>query len=173
MASPEADPALDTDRALAARRAYATSKLCNLLFMHELARRLAAGGTATTVNAFDPGFMPGTGLSRSMAAVPRFVFRHLLAPLDTLLPGIASPAQAGNQLARMVSDPALANVNGRYFTGSGAATPSAESQDPEKATALWQQSAELVGLTADTSWSSQATTSPSPYATVPGQPSHP
>ncbi|MCL4790588.1 MAG: SDR family NAD(P)-dependent oxidoreductase, partial [Gammaproteobacteria bacterium] len=147
MAHPETDPELDTDPALAARRAYATSKLCNLLFTHELARRLATSGNAITVNAFDPGFMPGTALSRSMTPMPRFLFQHLLAPLGRLLPGITSPEQSGAGLARLVEDPALTRVNGGYFTGSGAATPSIESRNVEKAAVLWRQSAELVGLT--------------------------
>src|SRR6478736_270684 len=45
----------------AGRRRYTTSKLCNLLFAYELDRRLDHG---VTVNAFDPGLMPGSGLAR-------------------------------------------------------------------------------------------------------------
>ena len=51
---------------------YATSKLCNLLFAYELTRRLAEQGrTDVTVNAYDPGLMPGSGLARQAPAVAR------------------------------------------------------------------------------------------------------
>jgi len=46
------------------RRRYTTSKLCNLLFCYELDRRLDHGAQGMTVNAFDPGLMPGSGLGR-------------------------------------------------------------------------------------------------------------
>ena len=58
LAHPSADQSQD------GRRRYTTSKLCNLLFTYELDRRLGHGGQGVTVNAFDPGLMPGSGLAR-------------------------------------------------------------------------------------------------------------
>jgi NAD(P)-dependent dehydrogenase (short-subunit alcohol dehydrogenase family) len=58
LAHPRADESAE------GRRRYTTSKLCNLLFTHELDRRLGHGGQGVTVNAFDPGLMPGSGLAR-------------------------------------------------------------------------------------------------------------
>ena len=49
---------------MAGRRAYTTSKLCNIMTAFEMARRQSAAGRTITVNAFDPGFMPGSGLAR-------------------------------------------------------------------------------------------------------------
>lgn len=56
---------LDPLSAKGNRFRYGTSKLCNLLFVYELDRRLRAAGSQVTVNAFDPGLMPGTGLARA------------------------------------------------------------------------------------------------------------
>jgi NAD(P)-dependent dehydrogenase (short-subunit alcohol dehydrogenase family) len=71
IARPDEDSKpLDDERGTAGRRAYTTSKLCNVLFAYELERRLRAekavgsNGRSITVNAFDPGLMPGTGLAR-------------------------------------------------------------------------------------------------------------
>jgi NAD(P)-dependent dehydrogenase (short-subunit alcohol dehydrogenase family) len=54
------------------RRRYTTSKLCNLLFTYELDRRLEHGAQGVTVNAFDPGMMPGSGLGRDYRPLQRF-----------------------------------------------------------------------------------------------------
>ena len=58
LAQPRAEQSHD------GRRRYTTSKLCNVLFTYELDRRLGHGGQGVTVNAFDPGLMPGSGLAR-------------------------------------------------------------------------------------------------------------
>ena len=53
-------------------------------------------------------------------------------------------------LARLVLDPALASVSGRYFEGLNEIRSSEESYHEAKAASLWEQSAELVGLSHDT-----------------------
>ena len=58
------------------RRAYTTSKLCNLLFSYELDRRLGHGEQGVTVNAFDPGLMPGSGLARDYPPLQRLAWRY-------------------------------------------------------------------------------------------------
>lgn len=144
-------PAADgTDAALVGRRRYTTSKLCNVLTTYELDRRLAAGelGPASvTVNAFDPGLMPGTGLARDYSGIQAFAWRYLL-PALTVVPGINvhTPAQSARALARLVTDPALENTSGRYFSGKRETRSSAESYDRAKAADLWDTSMQLAGL---------------------------
>ncbi|ORV18528.1 SDR family NAD(P)-dependent oxidoreductase [Mycobacterium celatum] len=144
-------PADDTDdAALTGRRRYTTSKLCNVLTTYELDRRLAAGelGPAcVTVNAFDPGLMPGTGLARDYSGIQAFAWRYLL-PALTVVPGINvhTPAQSARALARLVTDPALEHTSGRYFSGRRETRSSADSYDRAKAADLWDASMELAGL---------------------------
>jgi hypothetical protein len=66
--------------------------------------------------------------------------------LRPLHANIHRPKDSGRALARLVLDPALESVSGRYFEGLRAMRSSAESYDVGKAAALWDQSAELVGL---------------------------
>lgn len=132
------------------QRLYTTSKLANVYFSHELARRLPAG---MTVNAFDPGLMPGTGLAREHAAPLRFIWNQVLPRLVPLLrrllsPNVHTPAESGTALARLVDDPALEGVSGRYFEGRREIASSAESYDEERAKQLWQASLALTGLDA-------------------------
>lgn len=138
------------DAALIGRRRYTTSKLCNVLTAYELDRRLAAGefGPATvTVNSFDPGLMPGTGLARDYSGIQAFAWRYLL-PALTLIPGINvhTPTRSARALARLITDPALENTSGRYFSGNRETRSSADSYDRAKAADLWDTSMALVGL---------------------------
>jgi light-dependent protochlorophyllide reductase len=126
------------------RRRYTTSKLCNVLFAYELERRL--GGRGVSFNAFDPGLMPGTGLARDYPFYQRLAWRFLL-PLLTISPrNINTPRRSATALARLVSDPAIEGVSGRYWSGGREAASSEESHDPEKAADLWQGSLALARL---------------------------
>ncbi len=87
------------------RRRYTTSKLANVLFSYELARRLPQG---VTVNAFDPGLMPGTGLAREYAAPLRWISDHVLPRFIPVLRRLVSPnihtvTESGSALARLVT----------------------------------------------------------------------
>ena len=140
------------------RRRYSTSKLCNVLCTYEMDRRLKTWGAGTpdrhiTVNAFDPGLMPGTGLARTYGPAARFAW-HTLGPVLSwaLRPfhvNIHRPEDSGRALARLVLDPALERVSGRYFEGLKEIPSSLESYDHAKAAALWEQSAELTALDHD------------------------
>jgi NAD(P)-dependent dehydrogenase (short-subunit alcohol dehydrogenase family) len=147
LAHPDS-PAPDS-AALDGRRRYTTSKLCNVLMAYELARRLAAGSAegppAVTVNAFDPGLMPGTGLARDYPTVQGLAWRYLM-PALTVLPGlnVHTPRRSGAALARLVTDPELAAVTGRYFSGAREIRSSVDSYDLGKAADLWETSADLV-----------------------------
>jgi NAD(P)-dependent dehydrogenase (short-subunit alcohol dehydrogenase family) len=155
LAAPDDEEEARRSPGLVGRRRYTTSKLCNVLCAYEMDRRLKTGGASTTdrpisVNAFDPGLMPGTGLARDYGPLVRFAWNSL-GPLlrSTLRPfhaNVHRPDESGRALARLVLDPALENVSGRYFEGLAEIRSSAESYDETKAAALWEQSAELVGL---------------------------
>ncbi len=136
------------DPGLAGRRAYTTSKLCNVLFSHELARRVAAAGRPILVNAFDPGLMPGSGLARDYGAFSRFGWRFVLPVLRLFVANVHSPETSGKALASLVLDPRFEGISGKYFVGDRQEASSAESYDEARAAELWRVSAELVGLPA-------------------------
>ena len=130
------------------QRRYTTSKLANVLFSHELARRLPAG---VTTNAFDPGLMPGTGLIREAPAPLRFLWHRVLPrvlPLVRrfLLANVHTTAESGVALARLVVDPGLQGTSGKYFEGQREIPSSTDSYDAIRAAELWQASAALSGL---------------------------
>jgi light-dependent protochlorophyllide reductase len=143
------------------RLAYVNSKLCNLWFAYELARRLNAAGAASrecTVNAFDPGLVPGSGLARDYPTALRFIWNRILPGMARVLtlvvPTINPARKSGSALARLVLDPALAGVSGRYFpshTRWRDAPSSDESYDLDRARVLWDSSVRMTGLTPEES----------------------
>jgi len=156
LARPDEDSKpLDDERGTAGRRAYTTSKLCNVLFTYELERKLrvekAVGsrGRSITVNAFDPGLMPGTGLARDYGRLARFAWRFVLPALRPVVPNVNSAARSGRALANMVTDPRFERISGKYFQGSRDVPSSKDSYDPAIATELWESSASMVKLAPD------------------------
>jgi protochlorophyllide reductase len=134
-----ADPReLARPRAESGARAYATSKLANVYFGRELARR----HPELSVAVFDPGLMPATGLARAYPAPVRALY-GALTPLLTRLPFAQEAAQAAAQLTALVTGPA--GHSGRYVERGTEAPSSPESTDPDRARELWDVSAELVG----------------------------
>ena len=153
------DPAEQADNpGIIGRRRYTTTKLCEILYTYELARRLQDEGYTTeqhpiTVNAFDPGAMPATGLSRDWPAPARFIFNIILPPLVPLIRlaglNLNTVSTSGKHLAQLVLDPQFINVTGKYFSGLHEIPTSEESYDPDKARELWEGSSELVKLASD------------------------
>jgi NAD(P)-dependent dehydrogenase (short-subunit alcohol dehydrogenase family) len=140
-----------TPGAFNGRLAYVNSKLCNLWFAYELARRCA--GRGITVNAWEPGLVPGSGLARDYPAALRWIWNWVLpglaAGLSPFLPSISTAARSGRDLARMVTDPALEKTTGKYFpshTRWQEAPSSDESYDRERAMALWRASEQMSRL---------------------------
>jgi NAD(P)-dependent dehydrogenase (short-subunit alcohol dehydrogenase family) len=141
-----AKPELGTDPSNAGRRAYTTSKLCNIMFTYELSRRLRAEGhDKICANAFDPGLMPGTGLARDYRPFQKFVWNFAL-PALRFIPGVNSTSRSGADLARLVLDPELEGVSGKYFVGRRSVPSSKESYDERKAAELWKSSVTMVRL---------------------------
>lgn len=128
------------------RDRYATSKLCNILFTFEMARRFPAA--LARFIAFDPGLMPGTGLAREFPAPARFAWKHVLPAAGAILPGVSSVKRSGEALARLLSDPALAPDTGLHFDYRLRQTePWDQARRRDWAKALYDHSAALCGLT--------------------------
>lgn len=121
-------------------KAYARTKLYNVLFTRELARRLA--GTAVTANALHPGTIRSQiGHDGDLRGLAKIVW-----PLLQRWRG--EPPEAGARVVLHVATaPELEGVSGKYFTTSlREATPSALAQDDAAARKLWEMSEKLVGL---------------------------
>jgi len=149
------EPSPTSDSASMGRQRYTTSKLCNIYFTYELSRRLEKQGLSTdekpmTANAFNPGLMPGTGLARDYNPVLRFAWNYILPfirPITRLFIPMNSVRESGQALARLVIDPSLERVSGKYYSGTKEVPSSKESYDMGKACELWESSAKMVKLT--------------------------
>jgi retinol dehydrogenase-12 len=117
-------------------QAYAVSKLLNVLFTAELARRLA--GTGVTANCLHPGFVR-TALGRDVTGIPGAAVRLALR----LRPG---PEAGASTPVYLASSPEVAGITGGYFVKSRLSRPSALASDAQAAARLWALSAELAGL---------------------------
>jgi NAD(P)-dependent dehydrogenase (short-subunit alcohol dehydrogenase family) len=129
-------------------RRYSTAKLANMYFTYGLASRLPKG---ITVNAFDPGLMPGTGLAREYTGLMKFMWTFVMPKIRPLLrllivKNIHSPEESGAALARLITDPALSSTNGKYFEGLREIRSSVDSYNKSRADELWQSSAVLTGI---------------------------
>ncbi|PWW24536.1 protochlorophyllide reductase [Geodermatophilus normandii] len=134
-----ADPReLARPRRESGQRAYATSKLANVLFATELARR----HPEVDVAVVDPGLVPGTGLHRGYPAPARAVYTGL-APLLARLPFASGVGQAADVLAAAVTGPP--GTSGRYLERGVEVPSSPDSRDPARARELWEASRELTG----------------------------
>lgn len=125
---------LAADRSYAPWTAYGQSKLANLLFARELARRLDPGRTA---NAVHPGVIQ-TNLARHMPAFQRAVF-GLAGPL--FLKSI--PEGAATQVWAAVH-PEAARLRGEYLADCNPRTSSAQGQDLAMARRLWEETERIV-----------------------------
>jgi WW domain-containing oxidoreductase len=114
---------------------YGQSKLANLLFAKELARRFA--GTRRTANAVHPGVIR-TNLGRHMPTFANALF-GMVGPL--LLKTV--PQGAATEVFVAVH-PAAAATSGAYFADCSVATPRADADDPALAKRLWEVSESIV-----------------------------
>lgn len=118
-------------------RAYRRSKLCNILFTRELARRLE--GTGVTANCIHPGFVK-TGIGDNTSGLFRRGVRLLKR-------GFAIPVERGARtLIYAAGAPELAGVTGTYLIECKPAEPSAAANDDAAARRLWAESLALAGL---------------------------
>jgi len=117
-------------------RVYAQTKLANILFTRELARRW--DHTGVTANAVHPGFVASSfGRDGDTGRLGSLVF-PLLKPLAL------SPEQGARTQVYVASAPELADITGGYWVKSAPATPSVAAQDDAAAARLWDVSEQLV-----------------------------
>ncbi|MFG2601376.1 SDR family NAD(P)-dependent oxidoreductase [Streptomyces sp. NPDC048462] len=123
----------EPDTAAGGRTAYSTSKLAAIYLVHEYARRLPAGIDAV---AYNPGFVPGTGLARNAGPLSRFAMRRIM-PVMALTPFATGRSAAGRYLADVVLGATRA-PSGSYVDRSRADRSSRESYDPQREGELWE-----------------------------------
>lgn len=119
--------------------AYHRSKLANLLFTYELARRLDSSGV--TVNAVKPGFTK-TKLGRNNKSSPVVLFLRLMTAVA------AQSTEKGAETAvYLATSPDVTSISGKYFDKQVTIPSSEDSYNVAAAKHLWQISEALVGLT--------------------------
>jgi NAD(P)-dependent dehydrogenase (short-subunit alcohol dehydrogenase family) len=128
---------LQSRRSYAGFPVYSRSKLCNILFNRELARRLAGGGV--TANCLHPGFV-ATRFGNDSGGIVRAVLK-VAKPI-----GAISPEEGAKTIIYLASSPDVAGVSGQYFHECKPVTPTAEARNDQDAKRLWEISAEIAGL---------------------------
>jgi WW domain-containing oxidoreductase len=126
---------LSGERGYVPMKAYGVSKLANILFARELARRLGAG--AQTANTLHPGVID-TNIVRTLPAPARAAFR-ILAPL-----ALKTPEQGAATQAYLAASPAVANVTGAYYADCNPSETTPLGRDMALAGRLWEASESLV-----------------------------
>src|SRR5262245_30853810 len=118
-------------------KAYGRSKLANVLFAAELARRLA--GTGVTSNSVHPGSVA----TNIWSGAPLWAKPIILIALR---PFFISAEKGGATIVQLAASPELEGVTGKYFSDGKLVAPSPLAQDASLATRLWEVSARMVGL---------------------------
>jgi len=131
---------LDFDDLMAERRyrpfvQYGRSKLCNILFTRELARRLE--GKRITVNALHPGFVASDFLTKGGVW-------SIIKPIANLF--AIDEVSGASTSVYLASSPEVEGVTGKYFYKCREKTPSRWARDEEAAQRLWEVSERLTGL---------------------------
>ena len=129
---------LQATKGYSGMRVYSASKLANILFTVELARRL--DGTGVTTNSLHPGTVR-TGYGRDGAAAGLLGLGIKIGARFFL-----SPTQGAATSIYLASSPEVGNVTGEYFVKCKARTPSKAARDTAAARRLWDESETLVGL---------------------------
>jgi NAD(P)-dependent dehydrogenase (short-subunit alcohol dehydrogenase family) len=127
---------LQSRRGYAGFGVYSKSKLANILFNRELARRAPPGVTA---NALHPGFV-ATRFGDQSGGLMRAVFR-VAKPI-----GAISPEEGAKTVIHLASSPVVEGITGEYFYECAIATPTQEARNDTDARRLWEISASISGL---------------------------
>jgi NAD(P)-dependent dehydrogenase (short-subunit alcohol dehydrogenase family) len=115
---------------------YGRSKLANILFTSELARRWS--GIGITANCLHPGFV-ATRFGDHSGGFFSYVVRA--AKVVAI-----SPEKGAETIVYLASSDEVANISGQYFYKCRPATPTREGRDEEAAKRLWEESAKLAGI---------------------------
>jgi NAD(P)-dependent dehydrogenase (short-subunit alcohol dehydrogenase family) len=135
---------LQSEQSYAAMRVYGTSKLCNVLFTRELARR----APELHANCFHPGVVR-TGFAKNENGIWK-VLTTLAGPF------FRSPERGARSLVWLSLSEEAAPLTGEYVQDEKVLAPSAQAQDEALAEGLWQRSAQLADLPADDSLGTSA-----------------
>jgi NAD(P)-dependent dehydrogenase (short-subunit alcohol dehydrogenase family) len=125
------------DRKYSGQRAYNQSKLANVMFTYELARRLE--GTGVTATVLHPG-VTSTGFGAEDAA------RGWGPLIAVMRPFMKKPEQGAETSVYLASSPRAEGLTGKYFSNRNPTTTQEASYDAATTARLWQVSADLVGL---------------------------
>ena len=128
---------LQSETSYSAMGVYGTSKLCNILFTRELARR----APELHANCFHPGVVR-TGFGKNDNGIWK-VLTTIGAPF------FRSPQRGARSLVWLALSEEAEGLTGEYVQDEKVIAPSAQAQDDTLAASLWERSAELVGLPAD------------------------
>ncbi len=118
-------------------KAYARSKLANILFTYQLARRLV--GTGVTVNALHPGHI-ATDIWKTNFGLIGHALKRIMGLFSL------TPEEGAENSIFLAASPTLEGVNGKYFIKNEPAQSSPVSYDEETARRLWDVSADLTSL---------------------------
>jgi NAD(P)-dependent dehydrogenase (short-subunit alcohol dehydrogenase family) len=129
---------LQSEKSYSSFRVYGTSKLCNILFTRELARRLE--GSGVTANCLHPGFV-GTRFGQNNASN---IFLKLLA--RTIMAFGLSPEEGAKTIIHLASSSDVATISGEYFYKCKVAEPTQAAQDDDASARLWEVSTKLSGV---------------------------
>jgi NAD(P)-dependent dehydrogenase (short-subunit alcohol dehydrogenase family) len=127
---------LQSEKSYSAMKVYGNSKLCNILFTRELARR----APELHANCFHPGVVR-TGFGKNENGIWK-----VLTTLGS--PFFRSPQSGAKSLVWLSLSEEAAGLTGEYVQDEKVLAPSAHAQDETLAEGLWERSAELVGLPA-------------------------
>jgi NAD(P)-dependent dehydrogenase (short-subunit alcohol dehydrogenase family) len=116
--------------------AYGRSKLMNLLFTQELARRLE--GTGVSANALHPGFVASN--------FGKHGSRFWTVVFTLMRPFMVSSKEGAETVVYLASSPEVAGATGWYYTDCHPVTPSSQARDAATAQRLWEVSERLTGL---------------------------
>jgi NAD(P)-dependent dehydrogenase (short-subunit alcohol dehydrogenase family) len=131
---------LQLEKGYSAIKAYALSKLCNVLFTKELAKRLI--GTNSITNCLHPG---GVGTNFAADSTPLFKFIFKLGK-----PFLLSPEKGAETSIYLASSPEALKFNGEYFDKKKPKNPTKDALNPDYASQLWMASASMTGLNDET-----------------------
>ena len=130
---------LQAARGYSGFKVYGRSKLCNILYTRELARRWA--GTGVIANSLHPGFV-ATRFGDQSGGLFSYVVR--VAKLVAAI----SPEKGAETLVYLASSPEVATITGGYFYKCALAQPTREAQDDAAARRLWSETERLAGIEA-------------------------
>ena len=126
---------LQSERGYSGAAAYARSKLANILFTRELARRLE--GTGVTANCFHPGFV-ATRIGHQDGGTSKI--------WGISNAGAMPPEEGAKTLVYLVTSPEVATTSGQYFTRSRPERLAKNALDDAAARRLWEESARIAGI---------------------------